>query len=183
LDAAEGAQWVELRDALAGYESWLVLPPVALTGAYLFVVFGALSRRCERQADVYGCKAVSCANANCTGHDESTPFPSGAKCLCPTGVRTFARALERVSGPQDAGPRGSRVGRAWRGFMEWVKHWTHGPIPKRIDYLLGLIDRPAEERRFQRRVFAFKCVLVLGLATALVTLGTQVGWRALLDAM
>lgn len=183
LDAAEAPEWVAARESLAGLESWLVLPPVALTGAYLFFVFGALSRRCERQADVYGCKAVSCANPRCTGHDADTLFPEGAKCLCPTGVRTFARALDRVSGPQDAGPRGSVLGRAWRGFTEWVKHWTHGPIPKRIDYLLTLIDRPTEERRFQCRVFAFKCVLVLGLVSALVALGTQVGWRALLDAM
>lgn len=183
LDAAESPRWVEVREALAGLESWLVLPPVALTAAYLFFVFGALSRRCERQADVYGCKAVSCANASCTGHDADTQFPEGAKCLCPTGVRTFTRALDRVSGSPDAGPRGSRLGRAWRGLMEWVKHWTHGPIPKRIDYLMGLIERPAEERRFQRRVFAFKCVLVLALLSALVALGTQVGWRALLDAM
>jgi hypothetical protein len=64
-----------------------------------------------------------------------------------------------------------------------VKHWSHGPIPKRIDYLLGLIERPTDERRFQRRVFAFKCALVLGLASALVALGTQVGWRTLLDAL
>jgi prepilin-type N-terminal cleavage/methylation domain-containing protein len=27
--------------------------------AYVFVVFGFLSRRCERQADLYGCRAVS----------------------------------------------------------------------------------------------------------------------------
>ncbi len=183
LDAAEAPEWVRVRDTLVGFESWLVLPPVALTGAYLFVVFGALSRRCERQADVYGCKAVSCANARCTGHDATTVFPDGARCLCPTGVRTFARALDRVSGPQDAGPRGSAPGRAWRAFVEWVKHWSHGPIPKRIDYLMGLIDRPADERRFQRRAFAFKCALVLGLLSALVLLGTQVGWRTLLDAL
>lgn len=162
---------------------WLALPPVAVTGAYLFFVFGALSRRCERQADLYGCKAVSCANASCTGHDASTPLPAGAKCLCPTGVRTFARALERVNDPHETGASGSRLGRVWRGFMEWVKHWSHGTIPKRVEYVLGLIERPAEERRFQRRAFAFKCVLVLCLLSALVALGTQVGWRALLDAM
>lgn len=183
LDAAEAPMWVEAREALAGFESWLVLPPVALTAGYLFLVFGALSRRCERQADVYGCKAVSCANASCTSHDADTVLPEGARCLCPTGIRTFARALERVSGGSEAGPRGSRLGRAWRGFWEWVKHWSHGTIPKRIDYLTGLIDRPSEERRFQRRVFAFKCVLVLGLAGALAALGTQVGWRELLNAM
>ncbi len=42
-------------------EDWAQLPFVGLAFAYIFVVFGFLSRRCERQADVFGCRAVSCA--------------------------------------------------------------------------------------------------------------------------
>ncbi len=45
---------------------WPVAPEVvagpallAVVSAYVFVVFGYLSRRCERQADLYGCHAVS----------------------------------------------------------------------------------------------------------------------------
>jgi Zn-dependent protease with chaperone function len=34
---------------------------VSVLAAYVFVVFGFLSRRCERQADVFGCRTVSCA--------------------------------------------------------------------------------------------------------------------------
>jgi STE24 endopeptidase len=30
-----------------------------LFAAYMFIVFGYLSRRCERQADIYGCRLVS----------------------------------------------------------------------------------------------------------------------------
>lgn len=37
------------------------LPLLGLLGGYLFVVFGFLSRRCERQADIFGCRTVSCA--------------------------------------------------------------------------------------------------------------------------
>jgi STE24 endopeptidase len=37
-----------------------LLPLLTLVGAYVFVVFGFLSRRCERQADIYGCRTVSC---------------------------------------------------------------------------------------------------------------------------
>ena len=40
-------------------EDWAQLPFVGLAFAYIFVVFGFLSRRCERQADVFGCRAVS----------------------------------------------------------------------------------------------------------------------------
>lgn len=32
---------------------------LAMVAVYVFVVFGFLSRRCERQADLYGCRAVS----------------------------------------------------------------------------------------------------------------------------
>jgi Zn-dependent protease with chaperone function len=50
--------WDEWQDL---YETVTLLPLLALVGAYLFVVFGYLSRRCERQADMYGCRAVSAA--------------------------------------------------------------------------------------------------------------------------
>ena len=48
------AQWLATADVAAG--------PVllGLVSVYVFVVFGYLSRRCERQADLYGCRAVSC---------------------------------------------------------------------------------------------------------------------------
>src|SRR5439155_26747722 len=48
------AQWLATADVAAG--------PVllAFVSVYIFVVFGYLSRRCERQADLYGCRAVSC---------------------------------------------------------------------------------------------------------------------------
>src|SRR5262249_46484629 len=32
---------------------------VSLLGVYLFVSFGFLSRRCERQADIFGCRTVN----------------------------------------------------------------------------------------------------------------------------
>ena len=104
--AVLASSFVYLGDALdnsgvkipAEYAGWLVLPPVFVAFVYLFVVFGFLSRRCERQADIYGCKAVSCGNPDCTGHDENTVYPTGGVCLCPTGIRTFARGLDRVGG-------------------------------------------------------------------------------------
>src|SRR5205823_12163326 len=58
-------QWFINRSAR---EDLAILPLVASLGAYIFVVFGFLSRRCERQADIFGCRAVSCANVACLGH-------------------------------------------------------------------------------------------------------------------
>jgi Zn-dependent protease with chaperone function len=48
-----------LMEALRAYKVLAVVPLLALLAAYLFVVFGFLSRRCERQADIYGCRTVS----------------------------------------------------------------------------------------------------------------------------
>lgn len=40
-------------------ETILIVVQLAAMGLYMFVVFGLLSRRCERQADLFGCRAVS----------------------------------------------------------------------------------------------------------------------------
>jgi Zn-dependent protease with chaperone function len=45
--------WTANRDLL------LAVPLLVVLLAYLFVVFGFLSRRCERQADLYACRATS----------------------------------------------------------------------------------------------------------------------------
>jgi Zn-dependent protease with chaperone function len=159
--------------------TWLVLPPVVLVAGYLFVVFGALSRRCERQADVFGCKAVSCGDPACTGHDERTIFPPGGNGLCPTGIRTFARALARVgdlNGVAAGLPERPSVGRLVRTAWAWVRAWQHSPMPHRIAFVMGLIDRPGDEPRFQRRLFAFKCALMAALAVAFAALISAVGW-------
>lgn len=40
-------------------ETGLIVAQLLALGLYMFVVFGLLSRRCERQADLFGCRAVS----------------------------------------------------------------------------------------------------------------------------
>src|SRR5262249_61077825 len=58
LDAAgvEVPEWAEGR---------LALVPVLVTATYLFLVWGYLSRRCERQADVFRRRAGACATPPC----------------------------------------------------------------------------------------------------------------------
>jgi Zn-dependent protease with chaperone function len=185
LKASGALDSPEYRAKFEGYETWFLLPPVVLVAGYLFVVFGALSRRCERQADVFGCKAMSCGNPTCEGHDETTVFPQGGNGLCPAGIRMFVRALDRVHDVN--GLKSEPAPRSVLEFLKagwvWLKHWTHGPIPRRIAYLLSLIERPDDEPRFQRRLFLFKCALMLVLAVALVALGEAVGWKELFDAL
>jgi STE24 endopeptidase len=167
---------------------WMALPPVALAAAYVFLFFGFLSRRCERQADIFGCRAVSCANPNCGGHDETTDFPPRGAALCPTGIRTFTRALERVGLLNGfGGPEEDHHPRTLRGFIAstlgWLRAWQHSTMPRRVAFLLSLIDDPARERRFQRRVFLLRWGMMLGLGVLLAVLGEVVGWRELLKTL
>lgn len=170
-----------------GYVGWLSLPPVAVTAAYIFLAFGFLSRRCERQADVYGCRAVSCADPNCMGHTPLTVYPAGGTGLCRTGILTFTRALERVglvngfTGPA-AGERRT-VGGVVRAVFGWLRAWQHATLPRRVAFLLDLIEHPERERRFQWRVWLLRWALIIGLVAALVGLGQVVGWRAMLQAV
>lgn len=176
---------IEIPDQYVG---WLALPPLAVSGAYIFLVFGFLSRRCERQADVFGCRSVSCADPNCTAHDEATAFPPRGRGLCPTGIRTFARSLERVYlinglDVPERSPTRRTLGSAIRGFFGWLRDWMHSTMPRRVEFLASLIREPTRERRFQRRVLHLRWGLFAGLLVALVLLGEAVGWRELLRAL
>src|SRR5947209_7820072 len=133
------------------------VPVVACMLTYIFVVFGFLSRRCERQADVFGCRAVSCRRADCPGHEEGAEFPPGGRGLCPTGIRTFIRALEKVA-------LVNGISRDKPGFFQ---SWQHSTIARRVEFLQRVLQDPRVERRFQRRVAVVKWAMFLVLGAAL----------------
>ena len=138
---------------------WM-LPAAAGLLAYIFVVFGFLSRRCERQADVYGCRAVSCGRSDCVGHDGGVELAPRAVGLCPTGVRTFIYALEKVA-------QVNGISRDRPGFLQ---SWQHGSIARRVGFLYGLLKDPSAEPRFQRRVALVKWGLIVVLGALLAAL-------------
>jgi STE24 endopeptidase len=145
-----------------GWHRWETVPQMLLIGSYVFVVFGFLSRRCERQADVYGCLAVSCGE-DCGGHTEAYAGPRDPirrTGLCPTGIRTFISALDKVA-------LVNGISRRRPGLLN---AWLHGTIARRVDFLEGvLVDRRAE-RQFQRRLRLLKWALLTVLAVSLVAL-------------
>ncbi|MFO0849421.1 MAG: M48 family metallopeptidase [Gemmataceae bacterium] len=162
---------------------WVALPPVVLMAAYVFVVFGLLSRKCERQADVYGCRAASCGDPFCGGHTDDTDRPAGDRQLCRTGVRALVRALDHVDGLNGADHRpGAAVGVRAKLWGR-VKAWQHGPVPDRIEFLLRLTEDPTLGDAHDRRVRAFRAALVGGLATVLAACGSYVGWAELWKMM
>jgi Zn-dependent protease with chaperone function len=132
--------------------------------AYVFVVFGFLSRRCERQADIFGCRAVSCRRPDCLGHLPDQPLPARGQGLCATGIRTFIRALEKVA-------LVNGISRDRPGFLQ---SWQHSTIARRVDFLQRVLADPSLESRFQLRVALVKWALFVALGgTLLLLLGTH----------
>jgi STE24 endopeptidase len=131
-----------------------------LLGLYFWLVFGHLSRRFERQADVFGSKVVSCEHAECPPHvdlDGDTPAEGSrgrSLPLCRTGLRTFAEALAIV-----AQCNGMEFGR---------RSWRHGSIASRIGFLERLQREPALERRFQSEVLGLRVILGVVMVVALI---------------
>lgn len=154
-------QWLGLENR----QDLAALPIVAALGAYIFLVFGFLSRRCERQADIYGCRTVSCADFSCQDHSNGEPLVPRAQGICPTGIRIFCSALDKVA-------LINGVNREKPGFLQ---SWQHSTIARRVDFLHSLMDDPRQEERFQRRVLLLKCGLFLALG--LVVLLEMIPWH------
>jgi Zn-dependent protease with chaperone function len=183
-------QAVERTAGIAWFHGDVVLVlSVVATFSYLFLVFGFVSRRCERQADVFGCKAVSCPDPACAGHTAETPLVPGGRALCPTGVGTFVKALERVevinganrgTGDDRRGPFHRAAG-LLRFVGVWLSTWQHGTIAKRVDFLKTL--DAARESRFQRQVTWMRWGLLLLLVVGVAGVVVRAGWRTILDGM
>jgi Zn-dependent protease with chaperone function len=162
-DAVATPAWLDaLHDALQldnhGYLA--LLPMVGILLSYIFIVFGFLSRRCERQADIYGCRAVSCGRRDCAGHDPEVALPAGGRGLCPTGIRIFMRALDKVA-------LVNGISRDRPGFLQ---SWQHSTIARRVEFLQRMLADPFLERHFQRRVALVKWALLGALCLALAVL-------------
>ncbi len=146
--------------AVFGDSDWVMPPMVLSLGAYVFLVFGFLSRRCERQADIYGCRAVSCTHRECPGHSaDMVPAPRGIG-LCSTGINTFIGALEKVA----------RLNGISRSKPGWLNSWLHSTIACRVEFLQQMLVDPGLEARFQRRVGLVKWGLILALGSILLGL-------------
>jgi STE24 endopeptidase len=168
---AQGLSW--LVNQVSFRADWL--PPIAVEVTasigwlsffllYLFSIFGFISRRFERQADIYGCRAVSCGREDCPPHVDlnrgcACVSPGAPSNVCPVGIRIFARALQNVA--------------MLNGMAPGARSWRHGSIRRRIDFLEGLEGHPEVLWRFQRRVrwlrLGLGLLLLIGIATALAT--------------
>jgi len=183
LSASVATVGLTLLDHFAGRSiptelaEWMTLPPLAAMGIYIFLVFGLLSRRCERQADVDGCRAGSCDNPNCQGHDDSTVLAPHGSAVCRTGVQALVCALDRVAqlnGMDGLLPRSKPT--VLSRFVAILKAWQHGPVPDRIEFLLRLSDDPALGDRHDCKVRRFRIGLMVGLLLVLAACGVVLEW-------
>lgn len=137
---------------------------------YFLVVFGHVSRRFERQADIFGCRVVSCGVDDCPPHRDPDVRPAGdpgpaivarrgipPAPLCPVGIRIFTAALTNVA--------------MLNGMRPTAWSWRHGSIVRRIHFLEGLEGRSDAERGFQRGVTRLR----LGMAVVLLG-GIGLAW-------
>lgn len=140
---------------------------LACVGAFVWVVFGHLSRRFERQADVFGCKVVS---QELPGDDDPSSDPdapgSSTWPICPAGVRVFSGALASVAHQN--------------GIDARARSWRHGSIASRIAFLQKLALAPEREPVFQKRVLRFRLGLTALLFASLL-MATAGVWFGLLD--
>lgn len=155
--------------------------PLAATavGALLFfkwaVVFGWISRRFERQADVFGVRTLALAGLPCARpcalHDApDAPRPSlrSSQPLCASAAHVFGDTLNEVA--------------LLNGIPPEARSWRHSSISSRSRFVQALAADPRELLRFERHVLLVQLAIV---ATALLCavwtawelrLWTLVGW-------
>ncbi len=160
------ASLIEAISPLALAPIWMTLVQggtvLAAGLVYFGFVFGHLSRRFERQADVFGARAVSCDQPVCPPHPDPYQAHSPAALaklderapLCPVGLRTFSNALRAVA--------------ALNGIDPGARSWRHGSIARRVAFLEGLEGHPDRERAFQAGIVRLRVALAVLLALALI---------------
>ncbi len=141
-------------------------------GVFFWLVFGHLSRRFERQADVFGCKVVSCGDSECPPHfdlEEGTHGLESANSLspelCPVGIQIFSDALTKVA--------------CQNGIDATARSWRHGSIANRLRFLQRLQTDPGGEKPFQRSLRSFRLLLAVGLLITLVLAVLTRSWELL----
>lgn len=161
----------------ARFPAWLPWDLVAglVTMAGFVLVFGSLSRRFERQADVFAARSLA---------PELVPVHPRERHVDDYGAELFNSALTRLARvnniPLGLIDRGGPTGRAAtfrrsvHGFRQKTANWWHGSIQSRMAYLRGLSTHPDHTSRFDRQMcgirLALVCAFCAGVAWVTVSL-------------
>lgn len=118
-----------------------------------FIVFTWISRRFERQADIFGVRTLALSGlpcqAPCALHgSEQNPAPRRGDPLCITAAHLFGNTLNDVAVLNGIRPE------AWS--------WRHASIASRSRTLIKLAQDPQATARFERRMRYIKAAIFLG---------------------
>jgi len=137
-----------------GQTQWPEALATLLGAAAGFSLFLYLSRKFERQADVFAARTI---------HEETAL--DGASHVGPHGAEVFASALHQVA----------RI----NCIPITAASWCHGSIARRMAYLRGLSEDPRRTAQFDRFMSRLYAVLIVALCAmglwAMVTLAGQRG--------
>jgi STE24 endopeptidase len=131
--------------------------------------FGWLSRRYERQADLFGARCVTPPENHCqypcsVHSDLGAPAQQDGR-VCATGAAVFAAALERVA--------------QLNGIPREERSWRHSSIGSRVRFLLSVAADPGRAVRFERGIRRVKAVM---LAVAVVgSAGSVYYWSTYIE--
>jgi len=134
------------------WSSTLDLLAMVLVLLCWIVGFGWVSRRFERQADVFGVRCVGWNIRECTPdcrvHNTPDRAEADRHALCAAAAEVFAEALHRIA--------------ILNGIAPHARSWRHSSIASRMDFVRALARDPTRLRRFNRTVVLTKTVLLLG---------------------
>jgi STE24 endopeptidase len=143
-------------------------------GAFL-VAFGYVSRRFERQADVFAARTLERHYAPVAAQAPGTNDAHSH--VGPLGASVFASALERVALINNM-PLGSprrlegnlmqRVTGLVEQFADLANNWLHGSIPTRMRALHRMATDPRHTRLFDRKMSRLYVTIMLALVCSAV---------------
>ena len=144
--------WPE-QSAFNQYSQWMGEAAIVPLAVVWVLVFGWISRRFERQADVHGAQSVA---AQGTEPAETPERGAGSGRLDMYGTQVMAAALVRVA--------------LLNGIPTEARSWRHSSIGSRARFLQYLATSDNALARFSRRLRVLKAVILVIVVLALAGL-------------
>jgi STE24 endopeptidase len=163
-----GAEWLDKMGFLSDLPEWTKPIIVSAGFCWVLLLFGFLSRRFERQADVFAARTMQ-------SMQPGVPAETSRSHVGEYGSKLFASALQRVAAINNM-PTGSY--RRWEGGVrkrfaflmerasDLAHHWLHGSIKERQNYLKRISTNPAQTFRFDRFMLNLSLTLLFLLAAS-----------------
>jgi Zn-dependent protease with chaperone function len=164
------AEWLDKMGFVGEMPEWM--KPILVSGGFFWVLllFGFLSRRFERQADVFAARTMQ-------DKQPGAATEASRSYVGEYGAKLFASALQRVAAINNM-PTGSY--RRWEGGLrkrlaflmertsDLAHHWLHGSIQDRQNYLQRISASPRQTLRFDRFMLhlSFTLLFLLAASTA-----------------